>query len=38
VSLWWKIHLLETMLVLGGHDTKSQVWLASKAVYYMARR
>jgi hypothetical protein len=32
VSLWRKIHLLVTM-VPGGRDTKSQVWLLSRAAY-----
>jgi hypothetical protein len=39
VSLCRKSHLSVTMLVPGGHDTSSQVWLASRAAYSsIARR
>jgi hypothetical protein len=33
VILWRKSHLSVTTLVPGGHDTRSQVWLASRTAY-----
>jgi hypothetical protein len=33
VSLWRNSHLMVTMLVFGGHGTRSQVWLARRAAY-----
>jgi hypothetical protein len=39
VSLWRNSHLPVTMLVPGGHGTRSQVWLARRAAYSsIARR
>jgi hypothetical protein len=35
--LWQKTHLSVTTLVPREHDTKSQVWLASRAAYSKAR-